>query len=169
MLPRFTAFAGLLLMAGSVTAPAKEHLGANAPAFSPESFFVGRTEGQGVMRIILRHPAPVAVHGSGRVDADGTLVLEQVVERQGHAPEHREWHIRRVGVDRYAGSLSDAIGPVSGHVEGNCLLLRFRMKGGLDAEQRLYLQDGGRIALNRMTVRKFGIIVARLDETIRGI
>ena len=40
------------------------------------------------------------------------------------------------------------------------------MKGGLKAEQWLYLKRGGQVAENVMVIRKFGIPVARLTETI---
>ena len=40
------------------------------------------------------------------------------------------------------------------------------MKGGLKAEQVLTIQPGGRTLVNRMTVRKFGIPVAHVDEVI---
>ena len=40
------------------------------------------------------------------------------------------------------------------------------MKGGLHAQQWLYLQPGGQVARNRMVVTKFGVPVASLDETI---
>ena len=42
----------------------------------------------------------------------------------------------------------------------------FAMKGGLKAEQWLYLKRGGQVAKNVMVIRKFGIPVARLTETI---
>ena len=55
-------------------------------------------------------------------------------------------------------------------MDGNRLHLRFTTTdGGLDAEQWLYLQPGGRVALNRMVLRKFGLPVATLDETIRKV
>jgi hypothetical protein len=41
------------------------------------------------------------------------------------------------------------------------------MKNGLDFEQHLALQRGGTTVLNRLTVRKFGVPVATLEETIR--
>ena len=40
------------------------------------------------------------------------------------------------------------------------------MKGGLKAEQVLTIQPGGRTLVNRMTVRKFGMPVAHVDELI---
>ena len=41
------------------------------------------------------------------------------------------------------------------------------MKGGLEVRQQLALQSDGRTILNRLSVRKFGLEVAYLDETIR--
>lgn len=40
------------------------------------------------------------------------------------------------------------------------------MKGGFVVEQWLDLAPGGRSARNHMTMRKFGIVVAGLDEMI---
>jgi hypothetical protein len=44
-----------------------------------------------------------------------------------------------------------------------------RAKGGLRADQWLTLQPGGAEVRNVMIIRKFGIAVARLDETIRRV
>ena len=57
--------------------------------------------------------------------------------------------------------------PSPGDASGNRLHLRFRMKGGIDGEQWLYLASGGQSASNHTVFRKFGIAVATLDETIR--
>jgi len=43
------------------------------------------------------------------------------------------------------------------------------MKGGLRVDQRLTLLRDARIAQNRMIVRKLGIAVATLDETISKV
>ena len=140
-----------------------------APTFSPQRFFEGDTEGTGVLRIVGHRRRPVHVRGSGRVKPDGLLVLSQSVEEGGKPPRQRRWTIRQVSPGKYAGTLSDAAGPVTGEVVGNLLHLRFRMAGGLAAEQRLYLQADGRSAENRLVVRKLGITVAVLDETIRKV
>ena len=105
-------------------------------------------------------------HGAGRVMGDGTLVLDQRVIDGDKPARQREWRIREIGPGRYSGTLSDAIGPVTGIVAGNCLRLTFRMKGGLSAEQQLWLLANGNTAHNLMTVKKFGLTVAVLDETI---
>jgi hypothetical protein len=138
-----------------------------AARFDPVAFFTGRTEGKGTLRKIMSDPAPLHVEGVGRVAPDGTLILDQRVQESATAPRRRQWRIRETSPGRYAGSLTDAVGPMVGAMKGNRLHIRFTMKGGLDVEQWLTLQAGGRTLANRMTVRKFGMVVAALDETIR--
>ncbi|MEG3164683.1 DUF3833 family protein [Sphingomonas sp. PB2P19] len=142
---------------------------AAVPAFDPVTFFAGATEGRGSLKILTKHRQPVMVRGQGVVTPDGGIVLDQDVRRDGAAPTHRIWHLRRVAPDRYAGTLTDATGPVTGEVSGNRLHLRFATRGGLRADQWLYLQPGGQIARNRMVIRKFGIAIASLDETITRV
>lgn len=138
-----------------------------SPVFDPLTFFAGRTEGQGSLRIMLSRARPIVVSGSGRVERDGSLTLDQTVIEGDHAPTVRRWTFRAIGPGRYTGTLSDAAGAVAGDVSGSRLHLRFRMHGGIVADQRLDLGVDGASAHNRMTFRKFGVIVARLNETIR--
>ena len=162
-----------LALAGCVTTPEHIDLARSAPVFSPNEFFAGASTGEGDLRILLSGASQTHVTSRGEVAPDGTLVLVQQVQRGSGPPTTRTWRLHAVGPaagGRYAGSLTSAEGPVSGEVEGNRLHLRFTAKsalGGLDTEQWLYLQPGGREALNRMVVRKFGIPVASLRETIR--
>lgn len=111
----------------------------------------------------------VMVTGRGVVTSDGEIVLDQDVQRGSAPPSRRTWRLHRIAPGRYTGTLSDAIGPVTGEVAGNCLHLAFAMKSGLRAQQWLYLQPGGHVARNRMVVTKFGLPVASLDETIRRV
>lgn len=155
----------LLPLAGCAHAPVA--VPAAAPRFSAQAFFAGRTHGDGVLKIVMQPRQRVVVDGSGRVEADGTLVLDQTVTRAGKPPERRQWRIREMVPGRYAGTLSDAAGPIAGEVTGNRLHLHFRMAAGLTADQWLDLSADGQSAANRMVVTKFGVAVARLDETIR--
>lgn len=52
---------------------------------------------------------------------------------------------------------------------GDAFHLRYRTKGGIAIEQWMTLAPGGRSAHNRLVARKMGVIVARLDETIRKL
>ena len=150
----------LLLLLPAADAP--------TPVFDPITFFQGRTQGRGELKIVLRARQSIAVEGTGRVEPDGTLVLSQLVTQGTAAPRAREWRIRRTAPGRYAGTLSDATGPVSGVSEGRVLTLRFAGEG-VAIEQVLTLADDGRSARNILTARKLGLRVARLDETITRI
>lgn len=138
-----------------------------AAQFDAVRFFSGYTEGIATLKIALRHSHPVRVHGRGRVEPDGTLVLDQTVEQQGKAATTREWRIRETTPGRYAGTLTEAVGGMTGESEGNRLVLRYRMKHGIHITQHLQLAPDGRSSSNRLVATKFGIPVARLDEVIR--
>ena len=163
------AFA-LPLAAAVLAAPATPQMSAPASSFDVVRFFQGRTRGEGQLKVVLSPAARVKVEGQGRIEADGTLVLDQLIEREGAEPERRQWRIREVAPGRYRGTLTSARGPVTGSVEGNRLHLRYRLKkGAIDVRQRLDLQAGGREALNRMTLSKLGMPVGALEETIRKV
>ena len=157
----------LLLAAAPTPAPAQRE--AAATRFDPMTFFTGRTQGTGRLRIALRPARAVDVMGEGRVDRDGTLILRQTVEEYGKDPRRREWRIREVAPGRYAGTLTDATGPVTGELVGGRLRLRYPMKGGMRATQVIEAAPDGRSARNRMSVSRLGVVIARLDETIRRI
>ncbi len=140
----------------------------DAPVFSPSAFFTGHTVGEGALKVLLAGTSHTHVEGTGHVEPDGTLVLQQQIERDGKPFQTRTWRLQQVGdAQHYTGTLTTAEGPVTGEVNANELHLRFTADGGLDTEQWLYLQPGGRVAINRMVVRKFGLPVAALEETIR--
>lgn len=134
--------------------------------FRPETFFLGHTEGTGRLKIMFRRRRVVHVHGNGRIDQSGALVLDQEVDDAGGPLKHREWKMRSLGRGRYAATLSDATGPVVGTVKGNTLRLAFPAKGGLRIRQVLVLSSDAKSARNRLTIRRMGIVVAKLDETI---
>ncbi len=166
---RSLSAAALLFLTACVAAPRPEPVDAAAPAFDAIRFFEGRTEGQGVLRVALGARRGIRVSSRGRREAGGGLLLDQTIVEEGRPARTRTWHMREVGPGRYSGSLSDAAGPVTGEAAGNRLHLRFRMRGGLDVDQWLTLAPGGRSARNILVVRKFGLAVAALDETIRRL
>ena len=157
----------LLLAGGCVALPAPPPADPGAPPFPTFRFFAGATEGRGRLRVALHRTVPIMVHGRGRIEQDGTLVLDQTVIEGAKPPRDRRWRIREVAPGRFAGTLSDAAGPVTGEAAGGRLHLRFPMKGGLVAEQWLVPAPDGRSARNLLTVRGHGLAIARLDETIR--
>lgn len=141
---------------------------APAPTFDALRFFSGTTEGQGRFKVILRTSQEVHVQGHGRMEGD-TLVLDQIVTRDGTPPKPRQWRIRQSGPGRYTGTLTDAKGAITGETVGDRLHLSFTSTGGFAVEQWLVLTPDGRSARNRLTAKKFGVTVATLDETIRKL
>jgi hypothetical protein len=109
-------------------------------------------------------------HSRGRLDKSGALLLDQIVEEEGKPARRRSWRLVRAGGNRIAGTISDAVGPVTGEIAGSVLHLKYRAREGNAAvEQWIALHPDGRTASNRMVFRKFGLKAATLDSTIRKL
>jgi hypothetical protein len=145
-------------------------LAAAAPPTAAEQFFVGRTEGSGTVQMVLSGTHKVRDHSRGRLDKSGALILDQVVEEEGKPARRRSWRLARAAGNRITGTISDAIGPVTGEIAGNVLHLKYRAKEGNAAvEQWITLNPDGRTATNRMVFRKFGFKAATVNTTIRKL
>ncbi|HYG47467.1 MAG TPA: DUF3833 family protein [Allosphingosinicella sp.] len=142
---------------------------AAAPA-APEHFFVGRTEGAGTVQMIIGGTHKVRDVSRGRLDKSGALILDQMVYEEGKPARRRSWRLVRAGGNRVSGTISDAVGPVTGAISGNVLHLKYRAKeANAQVEQWITLHPGGRTASNRMIFRKFGFKAATLQSTIRKL
>ena len=111
---------------------------------------------------------PVRVEGYGTLEG-GVLTLEQRVHEGDKPVRTRSWTIRETAPGRYAGTLTDASGPVEGEADGNRLTLRYTMEGGFPVEQVLTLSADRTRAYNVLKVRKLGVTVAVLAEDIRRV
>ena len=140
-----------------------------AARLDPIAFFAGRSAGVASLDTIFASPVRVSVTSAGRIDRRGALVLDQAI-REGDKPERkRRWVMRRGPGGRFDGTLTDAEGPVEVKVAGPRATIRYRMKNGFGIEQHLAMQRDRRTLLNRLVVTRFGVRVARLDETIRKL
>jgi hypothetical protein len=145
---------------------------AHAPVTSSSPFlrfFAGRTRGEGELRVIFRAPRRLHVESVGTLDVHGTLNLIQRIEEGTKPSRTREGRLREVAPGRLSGSLSDASGPLTGIATGNGVSLRYRMTGGLRVDQRITLAADGRTARNRTTIRRLGLVVGTIDETISKV
>lgn len=147
----------------SVRLPAAEQA-----SLDPIAFFEGRSYGTGTLKIAFDGSRPIAVESRGVRDAEG-LTLTQTIHEGGQPARTREWRMRRLGPGRYTGTLTEAEGAVSLVTRGPRAVIRYRMKNGLSVEQQLALQADERTILNHLEVRKWGVRVARLSETIRKL
>lgn len=136
--------------------------------FDPIAFFRGRTHGEATIRIIFQSGKHLVVDSIGRAEPGGTLLLEQHIQQQGKKARTRYWRMRKTGPHRFAGVLSDATGPVSVDVVGDSVRIRYTDKDHLSFEQWLRT-EGPRLVRNQMRVKRFGLVVAHVDELIRKL
>ena len=163
---RLSASVFVLLLAAAAPAPAAAPTATSAP----EKFFLGRTEGSGTVSMTFTGSHKVRDVSTGRLDKSGALILDQLVYEEGKPARRRAWRLARAGGNRVSGSISDAIGPVTGDISGNVLHLRYQAKeASAQVEQWITLHPGGRTATNRMVFRKFGFKAATLASTIRKL
>jgi len=159
------AFVALLALA-ACTAAAPPEAREPGPAFDPVAFFTGPTHGDGKLDQIMKGSRTVTVDSVGKPEVNGSLTLTQRIAMQGDPPRTRIWRLKQVAPGRYAGTLTDASGPVETVAIGHALRIRYPMKGGLQVEQWLVALPGGRALDNRLTVTKWGMRVATLRERI---
>jgi hypothetical protein len=145
-------------------------LAAAPVATAPEHFFLGRTEGSGTAQLTIGGARKVRDVTRGRLDKSGALILDQLVYEEGKPTRRRSWRLVRSGPNRLSGTISDAIGPVTGDIRGNVFHLKYQTREAkAQVEQWITLHPGGRTASNRMVFRKFGFKAATLNSTIRKL
>lgn len=134
------------------------------------AFFTGKSHADNVMKVALHEPKKLIVDSIGGRNKEGEFVLIDTVREEGKPVRTRTWVMHPVGRDRYAGYLSDAIGPVDVSVHGPAATIRYTMKDGrLKIVQQLELQGDGRTLSNHVIAKKFGLIFAHVDGTIRKL
>ena len=139
------------------------------PKFDPLEFFTGETRGQGTIKIIMKPAYTVRVETRGTPDGKGGAALDQKVFETGKPVRIRRWVLYPTSKTTFAGTLTDAATPIKGDLSGNRLHLKYRMKDGLAFEQWMYLQPDRKTVLNHIMVRRWGIVVARINETTRKL
>lgn len=151
-------------------------LGASASAESaaieqlpdPMRFFEGRTESISTVKVMMRKPFSSRAMGRGEI-SDGVLNLVQQIHEDGRAPYDRRWRMRQVGPGRFAGTMTEATGPVVAEEIGGRFRFRFKMKGNLTIEQWLTPLPGGKSARSKVSIRKLGITIGHSDGMIRRL
>ena len=133
---------------------------------APQQMFAGHSQGSGTLTYLFGKPRPFHVESHGQMQPDGKFRLDQNIVFEGDAPNKRHWIIETVSPGVYSGTLSDAAGEVSGRIEGNRLILRYRAKGWFVMHQTLEVIDNGRAIDNKGRITLLGIPVGQLHETI---
>ncbi len=101
----------------------------------------------------------------------GDLVITQDFHFEDGRTQQRVWHIRRTGDHRYEATANDVAGVGVGNAYGNTfhweytLALRPGNKfANVHMEHWMYLQADGETMINRVFIRKLGVIVAETTE-----
>jgi Protein of unknown function (DUF3833) len=150
-----------LICAGSNAAAAPQ------PSFDPVTFFSGATESSGSLKAAFSSAKATHMTGFGAMRGSGEFVLDQTMTIAGDKKaQTRQWHLHQIAPGHFGGTISDGKGPVTIDVAGNRLLIRYTMLNGMKVESVLTIDPGGRTGHNVSTVRKWGMSVANLSETI---
>ena len=163
---RLAPFLLLVVLSGCLASQPPLGDASPTPVFDPAEFFVGRSSGLGTVTIRASGTDTVRVESVGTRQPDGSVRLEQTIQRGDGDPYGRVWTLRPVSPAEWTGELSEADGPVTATVDGNELRIRYKTSATTTVRQRLLLQPGGDVALNRLTVYVLGVPVARLAERI---
>ena len=140
---------------------------ATAVRFDPAAFFTGRTTSQGTLKQILSSTKTTSVSTFGTRQSNGDMVLEQDVKIGNQPTRHRVWRLRETSPGQFGGTISDAADDLSGTLAGDTLTLTYTMDNNLWVHQVITINRDGQSASNVMRIRRFGITVARLTETIQ--
>jgi len=163
---RVCILAGLAAITSATSVAAGQ---SKAPAGDAMRFFEGRTEMVSTVKVMMSKPYRSRTLGDGRLLPDGTLALVQHVEDEGKPATSRRWKIRQIDKDSFAGTMSEAVGPVRVEEVGGRYRFNFRMKGNLVVEQWVQPLPDGRTAKSSASVKKFGLRVATSEGFIRRL
>lgn len=147
---------------------------ATRPHFDMKQFYTGHTRSSGLMESPGGQPLKrVATETWGHIEG-GDLHMTQDVTFDDAKPERRTWRICRVDEHHYEASSEHVIGVARGEAWGNALRLDYLLAlnpanplSRVRMTHWMTLQPDGRTMLNVVTVRKLGIVVARITEVFR--
>jgi Protein of unknown function (DUF3833) len=158
---RGPAVVAALICAGSTASAAPQ------PSFDPITFFSGATESSGSLKAAFSSAKATHVTSFGAMRGGGEFVLDQTMTVAGDKKaQSRQWHLHQIAPGHFGGTISDGKGPVTIDVAGSRLLIKYTMLNGMKVESVLTIDPGGRTGHNVSTVRKWGMSVANLSETI---
>lgn len=145
--------------------------GAGGPALEPERYFEGRTTSFGVFENSGGAPTGrFSTEAEGRREGDA-LVLDQTIRLGDGSVQRRQWRLRRVDAHRYEATAGPVVGTAVGEANGRVFHWTYTLSlppgdwlRRVEFEHWMHLADDGETLLNRFTVRKLGVVVARASE-----
>jgi Protein of unknown function (DUF3833) len=159
-----------LLAAGCRTMRPESFAGAE-PRFEPEKFFEGPTRSWGVIESRSGRPkSRFRTEMMGRREGSDLVITQDFTFEDGHK-QQRVWRVRRIDDHRYEATANDVVGVSHGLAYGNTFHWEYTVAlrpGNPLANVRfklwMYLQADGETMINKVTISKLGVIVARTTE-----
>ncbi len=137
--------------------------------FEITTFLLGRTRAWGVFEDRfgrLRRRFTVELNGYWR---DDTFCLDETFNFDTGDVEVRKWLVRPADDGRFVATCDDCVGELRGTTEPNVLRMRYKFRLDLgttvivvDFDDRIY-RMGHHTAVNRATMRKFGVRLGELS------
>ncbi len=158
------------LLTGCQTLKPQSFAGAE-PRFEPDKFFDGPTRSWGVIESRSGRPKRrFRTEMMGRREGNDLVITQDFIFEDGHK-QQRIWRMRQIDDHRYDATANDVVGVSHGQAYGNTFHWEYTLAlrpGNPLANVRfklwMYLQADGETMINKVTISKLGIIVARTTE-----
>jgi hypothetical protein len=162
----------LLMMMAACAGPPQIAVAPDAPAFTLEGFFTGRTVGKGAFASpIAGVNRPLTVVTTGRWDGKTLTLREDFVFADGEK-DVKTWRFRKIGPGVYSGTREDVLGEAVVRQVGNTVQLTYTadVRGKDGSVTRLDFADtiaplDRRSVLNKATVSKYGVPIGDINIT----
>lgn len=163
----------LLGMAGCASLRPAQFEGAT-PQFDPMRYFEGPTRSWGVFETRGGEPMRRFRTAMLGVREGDTLVITQDFTFDDGSHQRRVWRMHQVDAHRFDATASDVVGVATGYAYGNTFRWEYtlQVKPGnpltrVHMQHWMYLADGGDTLLNRVVIRKLGVVVRETTEYFR--
>jgi hypothetical protein len=159
-----------LLTAGCHTLKPQSFAGAE-PRFEPDKYFEGPTRSWGVMESRSGRPkSRFRTEMMGHREGDDLVITQDFTFEDGRK-QRRVWRVRRIDEHRYDATANDVVGVSHGLAYGNTFRWDYTLAlrpGNPLANVRfklwMYLQADSETLINRVTITKLCVILARTTE-----
>jgi hypothetical protein len=159
-----------LLITGCAGGLKPESFAGAEPRFDPDKFFEGPTRSWGVIESRSGQPkSRFRTEMMGRRDGNDLVITQDFTFEDGHR-QQRVWHVRRIDDHHYDATANDGVGVSHGLAYGNTFRWEYTIgRPGnplthLRFKLWMYLQADGESMINRVTITKFGVVVAETTE-----
>ena len=167
---------GIALVALAFLAPGcrtlkPESFATASPRFEPEKFFEGKTRSWGVIESRTGKPkSRFETDMMGVRDGKDLVITQDFTFEDGHR-QQRVWRLRRIDEHRYEATANDVVGVSAGEAYGNTFHWKYTVSlrpgnrlANVHFELFMYLAGDSQTMINRVIVRKLGIILAETTE-----